>query len=110
MNDFDFDPPSDKWMDEHKGDYLYTIGRIWECNDDYCDCSEAQIQEIYANKKAPGWIIRNTIWNGKFYTDGEPGAYEELSAKRLEMMLEDPVRASMIRWELEPIESEIPNS
>lgn len=89
---------TEAWLAEHKGPLRDVIGKVWYCGDDYCDCTQAEIVERYENKTAPGWIVPVCIWQGEFHTDGEPGANEELAAKREELRKTDPDLAARIKW------------
>jgi hypothetical protein len=89
----------EEWLAAHKGPLLRTVGEVWWCGDDYCDCTQAQIVEIYRNKVVQPGVVRIAIWQGAFFTEGEPGAYEELQAKRAKMKGADPGAEAEIEWE-----------
>jgi hypothetical protein len=84
------------WLEEHRGEFVKTIGFVWGCGDDYCRCEEAQVQKIYRDKTDGRFIIRETIWSGEFHTDGEPGAWDELQAYRESL---SPDRQAEIEWQ-----------
>ena len=66
------------------------IGRVWWCQDETCDCTQALIEKITPNFEAgPPWIIRERLWSGTFYTNSwerpwkdrkKPSPEEELQA------------------------------
>jgi hypothetical protein len=85
-------------MREHKGPLKNIVGYVWECGDDYCSCSKATIVEQYVNLADRRWIVPVCIWEGEFHTDGEPGANDELIAKRAELRESDPDLAVRIEW------------
>jgi len=90
----------DAWLAEHQGELLRIEGYVWYCGDDWCDCSEPVIAEVYANRLVPRAIIPIAIWQGTFRTDGEPGGEAELAAKREEMMATTPDQAARIEWHI----------
>ena len=58
------------WVDEvvvELGDLL--VGHVWYCGDDYCNCSQANI--TMRRKNEHGFYNPHTIWEGKFYSDGD---------------------------------------
>ncbi len=88
----------ERWLVEHKGPYVDSIGMVWECGDDYCNCTEAQIVDRYRNLKTNGLVLTG-VWNGTFYTDGEQGAEAELAEERRRLRVQDPEREAAIRWQ-----------
>jgi hypothetical protein len=106
----------DPWLAKHKGDYLWTEGRVWDCGDDHCRCSQAQVVDVFKNKtewrdyQGQRWVVRLAAWEGKFYTDGESGAAEELLSYRRALRESDPEREAATRWDFEwPDEPRIRN-
>lgn len=97
----------DEWLAKHKGDYLHTVGQVWYCDDDYCNCSQAQVIDVFKNKTewrdyfGQRWVVHLGVWEGKFYTDGELGAAEELRAYRLALREADPEREAAIQWDFD---------
>ena len=83
------------WLREHKGEYIDTRGTVWDCGDDYCGCSKAEVYERYKNLKAPGFVVNVGVWEGPFHTDHEPGAEDDLRAYRDSL---PPERVAAIRW------------
>jgi hypothetical protein len=88
----------DDWLSTHKGQYIDTIAEVWWCDDEWCDCTRAQIVERYQNLRCPGFVVRIGIWEGPFHSDGEAGADEELRAKRAELRANDPALEARINW------------
>lgn len=86
------------WLAEHKGEYVDTIGLVWECGDDYCNCTQAQIVDRFKNRKVPA-VVSLLAWEGTFFTDREQGADAELAAKRRELARVDPDREAAITWQ-----------
>lgn len=89
----------EEWLEKHKGPLLRVVGEVWRCGDDYCDCTQAQLVEIYRNKVVQPAVVRVVVWEGEFFTDGETGAYEQLQAKREEMKITDPSAEARIQWQ-----------
>ena len=56
----------------------YLLALVWWCGDDICDCSQAQIEQIFPNPVGRPWILRERVWQGPFYTHGEQGAEADL--------------------------------
>lgn len=69
-------------------------GRVWWCEDEWCDCTQAKIERI----EGAGPYVYTTLWEGEFHTDGETGARTELNreAQRLRRHHHDLYR--MISW------------
>jgi hypothetical protein len=89
---------TEAWLAEHKGAYVKTVAYVWWCGDDCCDCTQAVIVERYKNAKDPRFFVSVGVWEGEFHTDGEPGAAEELAAKRAALECADPDLAARIQW------------
>ena len=93
----------EEWLATHKGEYLYTVGMIWECGDDDCRCEQAQVIDYYANKRVRG-VVPIVVWEGTFTTadsraDGDLSPDAQLAAYRLSLRLSDPEREAAIRWQ-----------
>ena len=59
-----------------------VVGRVWWCGDTMCDCTYAVIERVTPNPSFPRFVIRESLWEGSFYS-GEPSkAFDELSAIR----------------------------
>jgi hypothetical protein len=54
-------------------------GYVWWCGDEWCDCTQAQIERVVPNPNWPGTVLRTVIWSGTFYSGGEAGATTELN-------------------------------
>jgi hypothetical protein len=91
---------SDRWFQEHAGDYLKTVGYVWRCGDE-CQCSQARVENIYTNQvTGPPWIVREHVWDGEFHAGGweaddETTADEELANYRASL---SPERQTEIEW------------
>ena len=99
--------PRDDWHREHQGPFIKAIGYVWDCGDDYCNCSRAVIVEQYQNTTDTGWkygkgrwLVPVGVWEGEFHTDGEGGANDELIAKRAELRETEPEYAALIEWSI----------
>lgn len=88
----------DEWLEKHKGAYIQTVGMVWECGDDECGCTEAQIVAYYENKVVRA-RVPITEWAGEFHTEHEGGADEELAAYRRALREGDPQREASIIWQ-----------
>ncbi len=89
----------DEWMAKHKGEYLRTVGEVWDCRDEECGCTQAQVTDVFRNKVTGTSLVFVGIWAGEFHTDHEPGAGAELAAYRRELRKSDPEREATIRWQ-----------
>ena len=97
--------PRDDWHREHQGPFVNASAYVWDCGDDYCNCTRAVIVEYYQNTADSSWRygkgrwhVPVGVWEGEFHTDGEPGANAELIAKRAEMRESEPEYASLVKW------------
>lgn len=90
---------SDDWMTDHKGEFLYRWGRVWECGDDECGCTEAQIVAYYQNKVVHNGRVPVVEWSGEFRSDHEAGADEELAAHRRHLREADPQYEAATQWQ-----------
>ena len=55
----------------------WVVASVWYCGDEYCNCTQPQIEIVRPNLKASyPWIQRERIWEGTFRTDGE-GSQDE---------------------------------
>lgn len=90
----------DEWHIDHQGKLKDVVGTVWECHDD-CRCQQPQIVARFYNAKDDRWIVPRLLWEGDYYTDGDTGADEELSAKRAELGVSEPGMAGLILWDVE---------
>jgi hypothetical protein len=75
------------------------VAIAWWCGDEVCDCTQAQIDKVTPNVTAGyPWIARERVWEGEFFSDGEPGAREELRACRAFYERWLPEVAARIEW------------
>lgn len=88
-----------EWMDKHKGPLVRTVGMVWECYDDECGCTQAQIISYYRNKVVWNAVVPVVDWEGEFHTDHESGADEELAVHRRQLKLQAPEREASIQWQ-----------
>lgn len=88
----------DDWHAAHQGALRDIIAHVWWCGDDYCDCTQAQITARFHNVVVPHALVLRTLWEGEFHTDSEPGAEDELTAKRVELEATEPDLARRIAW------------
>lgn len=64
----------------------YLFAHVWWCGDEWCDCTQAQIERVGPNRTAgPPFVIRESVWEGEFYTDGEQGAEADLQQHLAEL-------------------------
>jgi hypothetical protein len=56
-------------------------GYVWWCEDTYCDCSKARI--TLRRKNEYGFYNSHSLWNGKFYTDGEGHKHTSTELNRM---------------------------
>lgn len=89
----------DEWLAKHKGEYLYSWGQVWDCEDDECGCTEAQVVDFYQNKVVRNARVPVIAWRGEFHTDHESGAAAELVAYRRALRESDPERETAIQWQ-----------
>ncbi len=95
----------DEWHQKAQGPLIDILGQVWWCMDEECDCTQAQIVARFENLNMRArygrlntFIVPRTLWSGAFHTDGEPGANEELSAKRADLEANEPAIAVRILW------------
>ena len=81
-----------------KGPFIAIVGYVWDCGDDVCNCTQATIEALWKNADAPGWLVREYVWQGEFHTDGESGASEELMEVRSAMALFWPEAEAKVAW------------
>jgi hypothetical protein len=86
------------WTREHKGEFLYTEGYVWECGDDDCACSHASLVAVFANSEVQSFV-RIPLWQGRFFTDHEAGADAELAAMRQALRETAPDIEAATRWQ-----------
>lgn len=86
------------WFEEHRGPLVRTVGRVWDCGDDECGCTRPEILNVYRNRVVPNFYVSELVWEGTFRTDHEPGADEELAAKRAELAVLDPSLHGRVEW------------
>lgn len=49
-----------------------VVAEMWDCGDDYCDCTQPRIYRESPNLEAGyPWVNRDLLWEGTFRTDGE---------------------------------------
>ncbi len=79
----------------------YLIGLtayVWYCGDDECGCSQPHIDALYRNPSDRRWIVRETLWEGSFRTDHEPGGEDELLILQAAMATFWPTAERSIAW------------
>lgn len=47
------------------------VASVWWCGDDYCDCCQAQIHDVFPSDGQKPGINRTLVATGRFYTDGD---------------------------------------
>jgi hypothetical protein len=95
---------SAEWLAKHKGRHLRTVGYIWQCGDDYCECEQAQVVDYFENKADHRWRVPITVWEGTFTTregryDGGPSPAAELAEYRRALRITNPEREASIEWQ-----------
>lgn len=89
----------DEWTREHKGEFRGVEGYVWDCGDDICRCSRADLVAVFRNSKVRSCFVRISIYEGTFFSDGEPGADAELAALRLALAEHAPDLEVAVTWQ-----------
>jgi hypothetical protein len=96
---------SAEWLAEHQGRHVKTVGYIWQCGDDECDCEQAVVMDYFENKTDRRFRVPRLVWEGTFTTgdarlEGDaPNPEYELAEYRRALRLTDPEREAAIEWQ-----------
>lgn len=96
--------PESDWMKEHIGEYVRTLGHVWRCGDDDCNCWQAQVSDIYTNRVLKAAFCFKGVWEGGYYSSDsrlDPArlAENDLIAYRQRLKKEDPEFEAQITWQ-----------
>jgi hypothetical protein len=99
--------PTDEWTQNHIGPFLHTVAEVWWCGDEECDCTQAQVHDVYRNRVTGISVIRVFVWEGDYHVGlsfepGETTAEEDLRAYYESLT---PERRAEIHW---PSYAEVP--
>lgn len=72
------EPRGDDWTANVPTDGK-LVATVWWCGDEYCDCTQAQIQHWVRNQNDTRFVPGTTLWWGTFHTDGT-GWVDDLSS------------------------------
>jgi hypothetical protein len=92
---------SDDWAESYEPapTRMRIEAYVWYCGDDWCNCSEAVLEEITPNPRVGlPWIERRRLWEGEFRTDGEQGATTDLNREAARLRRHHNALFHQIEW------------